>query len=114
MAQPESALSRKIMDALRAKGWFCFKVHGNEYTMAGVPDIICCAQGYFIGVETKMPSKRKNVSTIQQYRIGQINEAYGYAFVACSPVEALRKIKEYLEDKPDISTLNRPSFKLGE
>lgn len=114
MAQPESELSRKIMAAIRANGYFCFKVHGSEYMMTGLPDIMVCARGYFIGVETKMPSKRRNVSTIQQYRIAEINSALGYAFVACSPPEALRKLSEYLEDKPDISTLNRPSFQLGE
>jgi Holliday junction resolvase len=58
MSQAESNLSRKIMAALRAHGYFCFKVHGGPTMMAGLPDIIVCAQGLFIGLETKMPQTR--------------------------------------------------------
>jgi hypothetical protein len=50
MAQAESKLSRDIMCALRLEGWFCFKVHGSEHMMAGLPDIVVCANGYFIGL----------------------------------------------------------------
>lgn len=97
MSQPEARISRAIMDACRAKGWFCFKVHGSEYMMAGLPDIVVCAQGAFIGVETKLPATRNNVSNIQKLRHDQITEAHGFAFVACSAPEAVRKIEAYLE-----------------
>ena len=94
MAQPESKLSRKIMDAVRKRGWFCFKVHGSEYMMAGLPDIIVCADGLFIGLETKMPSDRDNVSPRQSYVHSLIRNAEGIAQVVCSPAEALRIIDD--------------------
>jgi Holliday junction resolvase len=77
------------MDELRRSGYFCFKVHGSEYMMAGLPDIIVCADGLFIGLETKMPAKRENTSSRQEYVHGLIRQANGIAEVVCSPTEAL-------------------------
>lgn len=89
MSQAESKLSRKIMSELRLQGYFCFKVHGSEYMMAGLPDIIVCAEGLFIGLETKLPSTRSNTSAVQELRHQQINDAGGTAAVICSTSEAL-------------------------
>lgn len=96
MSQPEAKLSRKIMDAIRLEGYFCFKVHGSEFMMAGLPDIIVCAEGQFIGLETKMPQSRGNVSPRQSLVHSQIEHAGGTAKVVCSPQEALNVIRESL------------------
>jgi len=98
MAQAEAKLSRKIMDALRAEGYFCFKVHGSEFMMAGLPDIICCAEGLFVGLETKLPSTRGNVSPRQSYVHSQIMGAKGVAAVVCSPNEALQVVAKVIKD----------------
>jgi hypothetical protein len=99
MAQRESKLSRKIMDALRVEGYFCFKVHGSEFMMAGLPDIIVCADGMFIGLETKLPETRGNVSPRQQFVHEQIRSARGVAQVVCSPAEALAAVHAALADR---------------
>lgn len=96
MSQAESRLSRKIMEAVRLKGYFCFKVHGSEFMMAGLPDIIVCANGQFIGLETKLPSTRNHVSPRQSYVHSQIENAGGVAVVVCSPSEALEAITNRL------------------
>jgi Holliday junction resolvase len=96
MTQPESKLSRKIMDALRLQGWFCFKVHGSEYMMAGLPDIIVCAEGRFIGLETKLPTQRANTSARQEFVHQQIRDAGGTAVVVCSPEEAITIVRGVL------------------
>jgi hypothetical protein len=84
------------MDALRANGHFCFKVHGSEFMMAGLTDIIVCAQGRFIGLETKLPSTRGDVSPRQAYVHSQIQNAGGIAVVVCSPAEALEVVEQAL------------------
>lgn len=96
MSQPEARLSRKIMDALRADGYFCFKVHGSEYMMAGLPDIIVCAKGLFIGLETKLPSTRDNTSARQKYVHSLIEAAQGTAQVVCSVNEARQAVSDAL------------------
>ena len=98
MSQRESRLSRKIMDAIRGRGYFCFKVHGTEFMMAGLPDIIVCAEGLFIGLETKLPESRTNVSVRQSFVHGQIELAGGIASVVCSVDEALAVIEQALRD----------------
>lgn len=96
MSQPESRLSRQIMDRLRLEGWFCFKVHGSETMMAGLPDIIVCAGGLFIGLEVKMPGKRYNTSKIQKRVHENIRAAEGVAEVVCSPDEAVKIVRAAL------------------
>lgn len=86
------------MAALKAEGWFCFKVHGSEYMMAGLPDVICCAEGLFIGLEVKHPETRDDTSARQDYVHGLIQEAGGMAQVVTSPHEAVRVVKQRIRE----------------
>lgn len=101
MAQGESKLSRDIMTALRARGVFCFKVHGGATMMAGLPDIIACVPehldipggyvatfGRFVGIETKMPGGG-NPTPIQLHRHTEIAGAGGTVIVARSVADVL-------------------------
>jgi hypothetical protein len=67
--------------------------------MAGLPDIIACAEGLFIGLETKLPSTRGNVSPRQAYVHSQIEASGGVATVVCSAAEALAVIRSALEGR---------------
>jgi Holliday junction resolvase len=96
MSQPESKLSRQIMKRLRLEGYFCFKVHGSETMMAGLPDIIVCAKGLFIGLETKMPGKESHTSPIQERVHFLINEAEGLATVVSSVDDAVEVVERRL------------------
>lgn len=93
MSQAESIRSRQIMNSLRAQGWFCFKVHGNETMMAGLPDVVVCAEGLFVGLETKMPDKRHNTSVKQDLKRDEIRAAGGVYEVVCSPAEAVAAVR---------------------
>lgn len=94
--QREARISSSIMEVLRKHGYFCFKVHGSEYMMAGLPDIIVCAEGKFIGLETKTPEKRENVSEAQRLVHARIKRAGGIVEVVCGPKEALEKVRAAL------------------
>jgi hypothetical protein len=99
-SQPESKLSRAIMSALRARGAWCFKVHGGPFTMAGVPDIIACVPvrladdhpretvGLFVGFETKTPTG-DDPSPIQQHQHDKIRAACGVVIVPRSVQDAV-------------------------
>jgi hypothetical protein len=88
MTQPESRLSREIQKALRKRGAFCFKVHGSEYMMAGLPDIIVCYRGMFIALETKTP-EGKDPTRRQRYVHDRINNADGVVSVPRTVADAL-------------------------
>lgn len=94
MTQPEARLQRRIQDAIKLEGYFVFKVHGSEYMMAGLPDLIVCAHGLFIGLEVKMPGEKP--SNTQVHVHGKIRAAGGVARVVYTPQEALDIIDETL------------------
>lgn len=99
MTQPETRVQQAIQKAIKPRGWFVFKVHGSEYMMAGLPDLIVCAEGLFIGLEVKVPSKRDNTSARQDYVHEKIREAGGEAHVVCSAPEAIEVIETILRNK---------------
>lgn len=85
-------------EGLRPRGWFCFKVHGSEYMMSGLPDIICCAQGVFVGIETKNPGQADDTSVAQKLVHTKILKAEGYIGVATGPEEAVMIVEAALLD----------------
>jgi hypothetical protein len=94
MSQRESKLSRDIMKQLRFMGVFCFKVHGGPTMMAGLPDIIACVDGLFVGIETKHPETRADLSPRQDYVHTMIRVAHGRVFIVSSVDEATRIVKQ--------------------
>ena len=70
---------------------FFWKEHGSVYGTNGVPDIICCYKGRFLGLECKLPGGR--LTKIQKRTIEKINRAGG---VACR-VESVEDVKRVIE-----------------
>ena len=61
---------------------FAWKEHGGQYGTAGIPDIIVCYHGHFVGLEAKVG---KNQPTkLQSVTIEQIRKAGGTAVVVRS------------------------------
>jgi Holliday junction resolvase len=84
----EKAIVNAIRKALQEKGAWVFKTHGSP-SLAGLPDIIACYQGRFIGIEVKKPTTRNTVTLRQQAVLENIAYAGGTAGVATSVEEAL-------------------------
>ena len=68
---------------------FFWKEHGGPYGTSGVPDIICCYKGRFLGLEAKLPTGR--LTELQKRAIRKINQAGG---IACrvESVEDVRRV----------------------
>ncbi len=56
---------------------FFWKEHGGPYGASGVPDIICCYRGRFLGLEVKLPHGR--LTALQKRALEKINRAGGIA-----------------------------------
>lgn len=91
--QPEAKIGRKIREYIENVGGFTFKVHGGPQMMAGLPDIICCYKGYFIGIEVKQPGQKP--SARQEFVMRLIQRAGGVAIVATS-VERVQEVIDSL------------------
>lgn len=102
MTQREARLSRDIRKALelafRDEHIFIFKVWGNEYQMAGLPDLLGCIQGKYFGIETKLPESRGNVSEKQAFVRDKILAAGGSWTVCCTRGEAIKFVEGIVSD----------------
>jgi len=78
----EKNIENKIKNYLKSKGAYYVKYHGNQYSQVGVPDILACYKGYFIGIEVK--NEMGKTSPLQDINLKMINEAGGYGIVARS------------------------------
>lgn len=93
----ETGLQRRIRAALERElgGWW-FKVWGGPFQVAGIPDLVGCVCGMFFAIEVKTPTGEP--SDIQIETIKRINaEGGGYAFIAVTPEEAVREVRQCLE-----------------
>ena len=80
---------RKYLASLGSDVFF-WKEHGSVYGTNGVPDIICCYKGRFLGLECKLPGGR--LTELQKRAIEKINRAGG---VACR-VESVEDVKRVI------------------
>ena len=72
---------------------FYWKQHGGQFGTAGLPDIICCIDGWFIAFEVKTESGK--LTALQSATLDKINAANGGAYVVRS-VDEVKKIVEGL------------------
>lgn len=64
---------------LEDEGCWQVKFFANAYTKSGIPDILCCCNGYFVAVEVKAPNGKP--SELQKRNIKIINESGGIGVV---------------------------------
>ena len=70
------AAIRKYLASLGGDVFF-WKEHGGPYGTSGIPDIICCYRGRFLGLEAKLPGGR--LTELQKRAMKRINAAGGIA-----------------------------------
>lgn len=81
----EGILCREMMDVVRSQGGFAVKMHGDEYSMAGLPDLFISYQGRGAWVEVKddsPTSKAGNPSPLQYSVMRKIRKTEFNTFVA--------------------------------
>ena len=71
---------------------FFWKEHGGPYGTSGIPDIICCYKGRFIGMECKLPGGR--LTELQKRALDKINRAGGIARRVESVADAMEIIQQ--------------------
>ena len=79
--QPEGKLVSKARQMIVIRGGRPFKIQGgaDSFQEIGIPDLLACYQGRFVGAEAKMPG---NHPTAKQAAIlDEIADAGGYAIV---------------------------------
>ena len=83
----ESAVQKEVLQTLRKHGGFWWKDAAGPYQQQGIPDIIGCYRGHFVGIEVKRPLLGK-ATPMQQKTMDAIKAAGGYAYIATSARDA--------------------------
>ena len=76
----EKNIENRIKNYLKSKGAYYFKHHGNQFSQVGVPDIIACYKGRFMGIEVK--NETGKTSPLQDVNLKMIKDAGGIGIVA--------------------------------
>lgn len=87
---------RRYLSSLGSDAFY-FKEHGGAYGSSGVPDIVCCYQGRFLGLEAKLPGGR--LTELQKRAIDKINRAGGIARRVESVEDVRAVIKQADEER---------------
>jgi Holliday junction resolvase len=90
MAQ-EKIFENKIKKFLdKEKCWYV-KFFANGYTKKGIPDLLCCVNGYFLAIEVK--AENGKATDLQKWNIEKIKQAGGRAMILKpSMFEEFRKL----------------------
>lgn len=88
----EKTFENKVKKFLESQGAWHVKFFANSYTKSGIPDILACVNGYFVGIEVKAQNGKP--SELQLYNVNKIREAGGFAMVLYP--SGFAKFKEFI------------------
>lgn len=91
---PEGRIKAKVKALFKRYNVWYFMPANNGYGRAGVPDFIACANGKFIGVETKADGTKK--ATPLQIACGQEIVRNGGYFIIVYDDDTLAILEAYL------------------
>lgn len=88
----EREITNKILKWLRDNEYYCEKIHGGGVQCSGIPDIIACIKGRFVGIEVKYGKNKASI--LQAYKLAQINKSGGIGLVVYSLLDLQTQLKK--------------------
>ena len=76
---PEKKVKRQVVATLKALGAYHFYPFSGGFGSSGVPDVVACCEGRFIGIECK--AGKNKPTALQERNLAQITAAGGIALV---------------------------------
>lgn len=90
----EKNYENRIKKYLESKGSWFVKFFANAYTSSGIPDILCCINGRFVGIEVKQETGKP--SLLQKVHLKRIGEAGGIGILAYP--SGYEKLKDLIDN----------------
>lgn len=91
---PETLLTKRMTTLLESFGCWCIKIHGSQYQMAGLPDLMVFRGGHTCFIEVKTPTGK--LSRVQEVVHAKMRR-YGIPVATCrTPEEALEFVSDHL------------------
>ena len=90
---PEGEIKDQVRKVLDEMGAYYFFPAANGYGRTGIPDVIACVGGHFVGIECKAGSKQP--TALQQRELDNIEKAEGTGLVVnADNIDNLKNILE--------------------
>lgn len=86
----EKDIEKKIKKWLKDNHFYFFKVHGSSFMLPGIPDIIACVHGHFVGIEVKNKGKLWNQSEEQKIH-QELIEASGGTYILADSLQTVEE-----------------------
>lgn len=68
-SRKESAFSKDVKSYIKDKGFYVIKYHGGQFSEIGVPDLLACINGTFVGLELKTGTKATEAQIFDLHKI---------------------------------------------
>ena len=92
-ATPEKIVKKRVYALLDLYGAYYFSPMTHGYGRSGVPDIIACYEGKFLGIECK--AGKNQPTALQQRELDNINKSGGFDFVV--RLENMHELEAWLK-----------------
>lgn len=76
---PEAKVKEKIKKILKEHNVYFAMPMGTGYGNSGVPDFLCCVDGFFVAIEAK--AGKGEPTALQWKNLKEVNAAGGYTLV---------------------------------
>jgi len=93
MMTPEKKVKAAVVKVLKTYGAYCFYPVAGGFGSSGIPDIVVCYRGRFIGIECK--AGKGKPTALQEKNLQQIRDSGGIALVINE--ENLHTVQEVLD-----------------
>ena len=94
MTTPEKKVKGNVVAVLKALNAYYFFPTTGGYGRSGVPDVVACLDGQFIGIECKAGSGK--TTPLQERELQAIEDAGGIAILYSEPAMDKQDLKELL------------------
>ena len=91
---PEAKVKNKVVKLLKDAGVYYFYASTHGFGRSGVPDLVCCMGGRFIGIECK--AGKNKPTPLQEKEMAAIRAAGGTTLVVNE--ENINDVKELLNE----------------
>lgn len=100
---PEAKVKKQVVKILQDYDVYFFYPVTGGYGRSGVPDIVCCFRGRFIGIEVKADARKNPPTDLQLKNLREITEHGGVSLVVdAANLESLRVLFGSIRDANDL------------
>ena len=92
---PEKRVKDKVVKLLKEAGVYYFYASTHGFGRSGVPDLVCCMGGRFIGIECK--AGKNKPTPLQEKEMAAIRDAGGTTLVVNE--DNINDVKELLNEQ---------------